>query len=120
MKTMGQDHEDISGSWVISTPGRISSPAAESPPDIAGWIFRALIIIGLAVVAYMTFTGRLFQPLFQAAKAAHWSKLVVRPSLWWGMMGIVLLVFRSIAWLRYHPFPTQCAPALHRVSREIY
>jgi hyaluronan synthase len=29
----------------------------------------------------------------------------VRPSLWWGMMGMVLLVFRTIAWFRYRAFP---------------
>jgi hyaluronan synthase len=99
--------EDISASEVVSEPPLVKeSPAAESSPDISGWIFRVLIIIGLTLVVYTTFTGCLFQPLFQAAKAAHWSKLVVRPSLWWGMMGIVLLVFRTIAWSRYRPFPS--------------
>jgi hypothetical protein len=96
------NQEDISGGEVVSVPGVKEFPASEPRPDIAGWVFRVLIIIGLALVLYMTFTGRLFQPLFQAAKAAHWSKLVVRPSLWWGMMGMVLLVIRSIVWVRYH------------------
>ena len=82
------DHqEDITESEAVLATAVNEFPAAESRSDIAGWVFRVLIVIGLALVAYMTFTGRLFQPLFQAAKAAHWSKLVVRPSLWWGMMG---------------------------------
>jgi hyaluronan synthase len=70
------------------------------------WTLRAAIIVGLAIVVYATFVGRLFQPLFQAAKAAHWSRLVVRPSLLWGMMGAVLLTFRTIAWFRYRPSPS--------------
>jgi len=81
-------------------------PAAAEPlPEIPDWIFKGIIIIILATVVYFTFAGRLFQPLFQAAKAAHWSKIIVRPSLLWGMMGIVLLTFRTIAWFRYRPFP---------------
>src|SRR5512139_672686 len=104
--SLNDNQEDILGSEIVSASAAEESPAAESVPDIAGWVFRGLIIVGLALVVYTTFTGRLFQPLFQAAKAAHWSKLIVRPSLWWGVMGIVLLVFRSIAWLRYRPFPS--------------
>ena len=108
------DHqEDSSGGGVVSAPGVKEFPAAEPRSDIAGWVFRLLIIIGLAWVVYMAFTGRLFQPLFQAAKAAHWSKLVVRPSLWWGIMGIVLLVIRSIAWVRYGPFLRPIWPMPH-------
>ncbi len=79
-------------------------PATEPLPQIPDWAFKALIILMLATVVYLTFAGRLFQPLFQAAKTAHWSKIVVRPSLLWGMMGMVLLVFRTLAWFRYRPF----------------
>ena len=81
------------------------SPGVEPTPRVADWTFKGIIIIMLSMVAYLTFSGRLFQPLFQAAKAAHWSKLIVRPSLLWGMMGVVLLTFRTIAWFRYRPFP---------------
>ncbi len=101
---LSDNQKDISGSEAISAPGIEESPTSESIPGTEAWIFRALVIMGLALVVYMTFKGQLFQPLFRAAKAAHWSKLVVRPSLWWGMMGIVLLVFRTIAWFRYRPF----------------
>jgi hyaluronan synthase len=80
------------------------SPAAESASKVVDWTFRGVIIIALSIVVYATFAGRLFQPLFQAAKAAHWSRLIVRPSLLWGIMGIILLTFRTIAWFRYRPF----------------
>jgi hyaluronan synthase len=103
---LNEHQEDISGSEMVSPPAVRESLAVESAPEMAEWIVRLLIIVGLTLVVYMTVTGRLFQPLFQAAKAAHWSKLVVRPSLWWGIMGIALLVFRTIAWFRYRPFPS--------------
>jgi hyaluronan synthase len=106
MDVLNDNQEDNSGGEVVSTSGVKEFPAAELAPDIARWIFTVLIIVGLTLVVYMTFRGRLFQPLFQAAKASHWPKLVVRPSLWWGMMGMVLLVFRTIAWFRYRPFPS--------------
>jgi hyaluronan synthase len=105
-KILRLNEEDVREREVASAPGFKKFPAAESAPDIETWIFRALIVIGLALVAYLTFRGQLFQPLFRAAKAAHWSKLIMRPSLWWGMMGVVLLVFRTIAWFRYRPFPS--------------
>ncbi len=79
-------------------------PAAQPAPEVVDWIFRGVIILGLSAVVYTTFAGRLFQPIFQAAKAAHWSKTVLRPSLLWGMMGALLLTFRTIAWFRYRPF----------------
>ena len=84
----------------------LESTDAESAPKTKDWTIKAVIIIMLSIVVYATFAGRLFQPLFQAAKAAHWSKLIVRPSLLWGMMGVLLLTIRTIAWFRYRPFPS--------------
>jgi hyaluronan synthase len=100
------DQKIILGSEAESALNGEESPAAKSPPEIVDWAFRGVIIIGLCAVVYATFAGRLFQPLFQAAKSAHWSRLIWRPSLLWGMMGVVLLTFRTIAWFRYRPFPS--------------
>jgi hyaluronan synthase len=102
------DRKGISGSKIISplTLEESLDPDPQSAPKTADWVFKGVIIIVLSMVVYATFAGRLFQPLFQAAKAAHWSKLIVRPSLLWGMMGIVLLTFRTIAWFQYRPFPS--------------
>ncbi len=99
------EQDGVSESNFVPTLIVGKSPAAEPLPKIPDWIFKGIIIIMLATVVYLTFAGRLFQPLFEAAKAAHWSKVIVRPSLLWGMMGIVLLAFRTIAWFLYRPFP---------------
>jgi hyaluronan synthase len=103
---LSDNQEDITGSKVLLATIANEFPAAELRSEMAEWVIGVLIIIGLALVAYMTITGHLFQPIFHAAKATHWSKLVMRPSLWWSMMGTALLIFRSIAWLRYRPFPS--------------
>lgn len=105
-KLIINDQDGVSESGFIPTLIVGKSPAAEPFPRIPDWTFKVVIIVMLSMVVYLTFAGRLFQPLFQAAKAAHWSKLIVRPSLLWGMMGIVLLTFRTIAWFRYRPFPS--------------
>lgn len=104
-KLLINDPNGVLGSDVVSELVVEKSPAVEPTPRVADWTFKGIIIIMLSMVVYLTFSGRLFQPLFQAAKAAHWSKLIVRPSLLWGMMGVVLLTFRTIAWFRYRPFP---------------
>jgi len=100
------DQNGVSKSDFVPTLIVGKLPAAEPFPKIPDWIFKGAIIVMLSMVVYFTFAGRLFQPLFQAAKAAHWSKIIVRPSLLWGMMGIVLLTFRTIAWFRYRSFPS--------------
>ncbi len=100
------NQDSVSQSDFVPTLIVGKSLAAEPFPKIPDWIFKGVIFVMLSTVVYLTFAGRLFQPLFQAAKAAHWSKLIVRPSLLWGMMGIVLLTFRTIAWFRYRPFPS--------------
>jgi hyaluronan synthase len=82
------------------------APETGSTGQTTSWLLIGAMIIGFSLIFYVTFAGQLFRPFFQAAQTAQWSKLVVRPSLWWGLMGLVLLVFRTIAWFRYRPFPS--------------
>jgi len=87
-----------------SLPDNGDFPVADSAPHITVWGLRVLVMIGLAYLAYMTFSGQIFQPLYQTAITDGWSRLWVRPSMWWGMAGTFLLVFRTIVWVRYRPF----------------
>jgi len=42
----------------------------------------------------------------------HWSRMIVRPSILWASMGIVLLGFRTVLWFFYRPFsPAEPADA---------
>ena len=73
---------------------------------IISWCIRIAIITCLIYVSYASLTGGVFEPIYYAVKSAHWSKIIIRPSLLWIIMGIVLLSFRTILWFLYRPFPS--------------
>jgi hyaluronan synthase len=68
------------------------------------WCIRLAIIISLIYISYASLTGGVFEPIYHAVSHAHWSMIVIRPSLLWVIMGIVLLTFRTILWFLYRPF----------------
>ncbi len=79
------------------------------------WLIRFAIVAGLFTIFYGSISGRIFQPLIHAARMSHWWQFIVRPSLLWGSMGVLLLWFRTFLWFRYRPFlpaDTTDAPSL--------
>lgn len=83
-----------------------SSPrSVKSSSPIITWCIRIAIIIGLLLISYKSLTGGVFEPIYYAIKGAHWSNIIIRPSLLWVIMGILLLTFRTILWFLYRPFP---------------
>ncbi|MBA4419105.1 MAG: glycosyl transferase family 2 [Syntrophus sp. (in: bacteria)] len=86
-----------------------SARSVMSPRTLIDWIFCGLMIAGLLVIFYGSFAGNVFKPLIHAIQEAHWSKAFLRPSVLWGLVGSIFLVFRTILWFRYRPFP----PASH-------
>ncbi len=66
---------------------------------------RFAIIMGFIMILYSSVTGELFRPLIHSIVNLHWSRLIIRPSILWAFMGMMLLAFRTILWFRYHPFP---------------
>lgn len=70
---------------------------------------RCAIIIGFVTILCASITGQLFQPLIHAIANLHWSRMVIRPSILWAFMGILLLSFRTFLWFRYRPFPAVAA-----------
>jgi hyaluronan synthase len=79
---------------------------AEPSFKITHWIIRITIIICLLFISYKSLTGAIFEPVYFAIKSAQWSRIIVRPSLLWIIMGILLLTFRTILWILYRPFPS--------------
>lgn len=80
-----------------------------SPSDSGSywdWVFCLAIICGLAFLVYANLHGSLFRPVWLAAEHHRWAKLMVRPSVLWMAMGASLLIFRTIFWFRYRPFPS--------------
>lgn len=78
----------------------------DPPPLIIRWCLRIAIIICLIFISYVSLTGGVFEPIYYAIQSAHWSNIILRPSLLWVIMGIVLLTFRTILWFIYRPFPS--------------
>jgi len=76
---------------------------------------KLLIVLALAALAYVCVSHALFRAILAAAGQQRWSDVLARPSVMWLMMGIVLLVFRTLLWFRYRPFApmtAQDAPSL--------
>jgi len=73
--------------------------------DVWDWLLSALILCGLPVLLFLTVRNGLIQPLLLEAEQHQWIRLILRPTILWMVMGIVLLAFRTICWLRYRPFP---------------
>ena len=62
------------------------------------------IMGSLCFIAYISFSSGFFAPIHDAIKYSQWSRILVRPSLLWILMGFLLLAFRTFLWLLYKPF----------------
>ena len=89
---------------IPSTPATENTPSRESPADWFDWLLRAAIVLALAAIVFVTFHGRVFEPLLRSAMLHNWTSIVARPSVIWILMGTVLLVFRTALWFYYRPF----------------
>lgn len=77
-------------------------------PITKAWVLtvRIAIVTGFILIFYSSITGQLFQPLIHSIVNLHWSRLIIRPSILWAFMGMMLLAFRTLLWFRYRPFPS--------------
>lgn len=56
-----------------------------------------------------------FAPLADYVELGQWTRLIIEPSIAWAVMGAVMLLLRTVLWLRYRPAPSAAftrAPAL--------
>ena len=72
---------------------------------ITDMVLYTVIAAGLIVMIWSSFSGNVFNPLIQAVRNEHWSKVIVSPSILWALMGAVFLTFRTVLWLLYRPSP---------------
>ncbi len=77
-----------------------------APPVSKGWetTVRFAIVAGFLFILYWSLTGQVFQPVIRSMINLHWSRLIIRPSVLWAVMGIILLTFRTCLWFKYRPF----------------
>jgi hyaluronan synthase len=79
---------------------------SESSTPIIDSFIRISIILSLFLVAYTSLTGGVLEPIYYSIQYTQWLELIIRPSLLWISMGLILLTFRTILWLFYRPFPS--------------
>lgn len=95
-------------------------PASYAEPGLPpGRGYRILvgsaIVLGLAAILYAMLSGELFRPVRQAIEAGDLSALVLKPSLIWVSMGLLMLAVRTVLWFSYRPFDAamhESAPAM--------
>ena len=73
------------------------------------WTIRCGIFLGLSIIFYLGFSGPAFRLAYKGLEEAHWARIFIYPSLIWGSLGTLMLVFRTLLWVRYHPFPAALA-----------
>ncbi len=88
----------------------IAIPAAPGPsndPPSRGYrvLIGSAILAGLALVVYLTFSGELFRPAREALAAGDWQASLLRPSLLWVAMAVLMLTLRTLLWFCYRPYP---------------
>ncbi len=90
----------------VDTGGDCQEGDSDLKPHSDGWdwLLRIAILCGLPVLFYLTIHNGLLQPLLLEAEEHQWMKLITRPTILWILMGTILLTFRTVFWLRYHPF----------------
>ena len=87
----------------------------EPPRDAWDRLLVVAIFGGMLALAYGAFATSLLHPLYSLAEKGAWAELWIRPTVIWIAMGLLLLLMRTLLWLRYRPFPaagTDDAPML--------
>src|SRR6185312_437312 len=79
--------------------------APEKTGDAWDHALCAAILAALSLLIYQSIHGGWFRPIIVDAESYQWGRLVVRPAILWGVMGSLLLGFRTLLWLRYRSAP---------------
>ncbi len=65
---------------------------------------QVILILALGWVLYASVSGEVFQPLWDSLMNRHWPHNILLPSLWWAVMGLLLVGYRTLLWFRYQVF----------------
>lgn len=76
-----------------------------SKQDTWDLLLKLMISTGLCALIAVSFSARIFNPLFRMESVYGISSMLWRPSILWFVMGMVLLVFRTFLWFTYRPHP---------------
>jgi hyaluronan synthase len=85
-------------------PGISPAIASLAVGRLADWALYGLILGALAALVFLNLHLALWRPMLLAAEKHAWARLLVVPGILWVSMGILLLAFRTVLWLRYRPY----------------
>ena len=74
------------------------------PRDLWDRLLVVTIFAGMLALGYAAFATPLLQPILSIAGRGEWAELATRPTVIWIGMGLLLLLMRTLLWLRYQPF----------------
>ena len=77
----------------------------EPPRDLWDRLLVAAIFAGMLALGYAAYATPLLDPILAIAGRGEWAQLATRPTVIWIAMGLLLLLMRTLLWLRYRPFP---------------
>ncbi|WP_455377965.1 glycosyltransferase [Petrachloros mirabilis] len=66
-------------------------------------VIAVISVFCMIVMTIFRFGPELVDPLAHSLRIQGWAAILVRPSLLWFAMGMVLLVVRTVLWIRYRP-----------------
>lgn len=76
-----------------------------SEPDFWDLPLKLTILAGLSLIVFLSFQDQAFRPLITVAEADGIRGDLLRPSILWFAMGSLLMMFRTLLWFTYRPFP---------------
>ena len=96
--------DEASGAPLLAPPAPpLSLP--RRPRDVWDTLLVILIFAGIWATLVAGFATGLFESMVAAVSSGMWSTLVVRPSVLWFTMGVLLLTIRTALWVRYRERP---------------
>lgn len=91
-------------------------PQGSFVQDAWDWVLIACIFTAMAALAWGALTTAMLQPLYDIAERQHWGQFWVRPTVIWITMGLVLMLLRTLLWLRYRPWPAESMEEAPRLT----
>lgn len=67
------------------------------------FVIATVVVFSAVVATTIRFSHEVFDPLADALRIQGWAAIIARPSLLWFTMGMVLIVIRTLLWVRYRP-----------------
>jgi hyaluronan synthase len=103
----------------VSSSGLVPCATVESPTwftvDLR-FVIATIMLFGAAIATTIRFSHEVFDPLAESLMIEGWAAVIARPSLLWFTMGMLLIVIRTLLWVRYRPFSAVSVGQAPRLS----